>query len=200
MFYKLSFNMDLIDESIKKNDTYIYAETCNIDDIEVAGIKKGFFDKVVYKNKLNIEWPTIEFYYSSLVSKKESDYLLNIKRWPIVHIRVKKALEEANVGGVKYYPISLIDVCTGDVNNNYCLLYIENFIDAYDMSKSEYKYNEKYKFYTFIPKKTYLNFDICKNYSIFRSDKNVSSIYVSDSFCSIIKEKGFVGFVFEQQL
>ena len=33
-------------------------------------------------------------------------------------------------------------------------MYIKNFIDAFDMEKSKYRYNEKYDFYTFIPKET----------------------------------------------
>lgn len=42
-----------------------------------------------------------------------------------------------------------------EINQNYVLMYIENFMDAFDMKRSKYKYNEKYDFYTFLPKETY---------------------------------------------
>ena len=37
-------------------------------------------------------------------------------------------------------------------------MYIANFIDAFDMEKSKYKYNEKYDFYTFMPMETFLTY------------------------------------------
>ena len=45
-------------------------------------------------------------------------------------------------------------------------MYMENFIDAFDMERSKYKYNAKYDFYTFILKETYLNQSICLEYDI----------------------------------
>lgn len=39
------------------------------------------------------------------------------------------------------------------------------------MEKSQYKYNEKYNFYTFVPKKTFLNINNCREYDIFRAEK-----------------------------
>lgn len=62
---------------------------------------------------------------------------------------------------------------TKKVNTNYVLMYIENFIDAFDMEKSKYKYNEKYDFYTFMPKAAYLNSSVCSEYDIFRCSKSV---------------------------
>ena len=44
MFYKLSFDMERIDESIKGRTNTIYAETTNMDEIEYEDVKKGFFD------------------------------------------------------------------------------------------------------------------------------------------------------------
>lgn len=190
--------MDLIDESIQNNNSYIYAETCNIDDIEVNGIKKGFFDKIILKKDMCIDWPDIEFYYSSKVSRKESDYLLNIKRWPIIHARVKNVLESNNIKGIKFYPIKLIDVCTQEVNENYYVMYIENFIDAFDMDKSGYKYNEKYNVYTFIPQQIFMNLDVCREYDIFRADKSVAGIYVSEKISDILKND-FIGFKLDEQ-
>ena len=190
--------MDLIDETIKNNENYIYAESCNMDDIEVNEIKKGFFDKIILKKDLSIEWPEVEFYYSSKVSSKESDYLLNVKRWPIIHTRVKEIFERKNINGIKFYPIKLIDVCTQDVNKNYFVMYVENFIDAFDMNKSNYKYNEKYNVYTFIPQQIFMNFDECRKYDIFRADKSVAGIYVSDKICDILKDN-FIGFKLVEQ-
>ncbi len=88
MFYKLAFDMDYIDESIKKGSSMIYAEATNMDEISYKDIKKGFFDNIIFTPRIIDKWPDVEFYYSSRVSVLESDYLMNIKRWPIVHARV----------------------------------------------------------------------------------------------------------------
>lgn len=199
MFYKLMFDMDNIDESIKSGTNAIYAETTNMDEIVYKDIKKGFFDNIILAPRVISEWPNVEFYYSSKVSVLESDYLLNIKRWPIIHIRVMKEFNREGITGVQYFPIKLVDVVTQKINQNYVLMYIENFIDAFDMDKSKYKYNEKYDFYTFIPEETYLNKNICSGYDIFRCSKSVSSIYVSEKMRKIIEHHQWTGFDFYEQ-
>lgn len=42
MYYKLTFNHDLIDESIDNGTYPIYAEVSNLKEIEYPGIKQGF--------------------------------------------------------------------------------------------------------------------------------------------------------------
>lgn len=86
---------------------------------------------------------------------------MNIKRWPIVHARVTETFTETGIKGIQYCPVKLVDVITQEINQNYVLMYIENFIDAFDMKRSKYKYNEKYDFYTFLPKETYLDRSLC---------------------------------------
>ena len=195
-YFKMTFDMDMLDEAVSDGNPFIYAATCNLDEIEVEGIKKGFFDRIILRKISNIDWPKMIFYYSSLVSKRESDYLVNIKGWPLVHKNVMKELVKNEIKGISFYQVQLIDVCTNGINNNFYLLYIDNFIDAFDMEKSLYKYNEKYDLYTFIPKKTYLNMDNCESYDIFRADKSVSSIYVSEKIKNIIEIGKFTGFKF----
>lgn len=199
MFYKLSFNMDRVDESIKNGVNTIYAETTNIDKIEYEGVKKGFFDNIILTPCSIDNWPNVEFYYSSKASNLESDYLLNVKRWPIVHIRVMEMFNKKGVKGLQYFPIKLIDVVTQNVNTNYVLMYIVNFIDAFDMKKSKYKYNEKYDFYTFVPKETFLDQSICSDYDIFRCSKSVAAIYVSDKIKKIVEDNHWIGFTFYEQ-
>ncbi len=199
MFYKLSFDMDRIDESIKDGTNTIYAETTNMDEIEYEDIKKGFFDNIILAPRTINEWPNVEFYYSSKVSELESDYLLNVKRWPIVHIRVMEEFNKNGITGIQYFPIKLIDVVSQRVNTDYTLMYIENFIDAFDMDRSKYKYNEKYNFYTFIPMKTYLSKDICSKYDIFRCSKSVAAIYVSEKIRKIVIGNQWIGFSFYEQ-
>lgn len=200
MFYKLLFDMDRIDESIKNGENTIYAERTNIDEIEYEDIKKGFFDNVILSSRNINNWPNVEFYYSSKASDLESDYLLNIKRWPIVHIRVMEEFNKRGITGLQYFPVRLIDVVTQKINTNYVLMYIVNFIDAFDMEKSKYKYNEKYDFYTFIPKETYLNKSVCSQYDIFRCSKSVAAIYVSEKIKRIVEDNHWVGFTFYEQL
>ena len=172
LFYKLAFDMDYVDESIKTGASTIYAEATNMDEIVYHDIKKGFFDKIILTSHKIEDWPNVEFYYSSKASNIENDYLINIKRWPIIHKKVMNKLVETKVRGVEYYPIKLVDIVTNQVNENYVLMYTCNFIDAYDMEKSQYKYNEKYDFYTFIPNKTFMNYEVCSDYDIFRCSKN----------------------------
>ena len=88
---------------------------------------------------------------------------------------------------------------TQKINTNYVLMYVVNFIDAFDMEKSKYKYNEKYDFYTFTPKETYLNKRICLGYDIFRCLKSVSSIYVSEQIKKIVENNHWIGFAFYEQ-
>lgn len=191
--------MERIDEAIKNGTNTIYAETTNMDEIEYFDIKKGFFDNIIL-SETNIEdWPNVEFYYSSQASNLESDYLLNIKRWPIIHKRVKEELEVENIKGINYFPIKLIDVVTQEVNNHYFLMYVNNFIDAYDMDKSQYKYNEKYNFYTFMPHETYLDDKVCCQHDIFRCKKSVAPLYVSEKIKKLVERNNWIGFDFYKQ-
>ena len=199
MFYKLLFDMDRIDESIKKKANTIYAETTNMDEIVYEDVKKGFFDNIILAPRTINNWPNVEFYYSSIASNLESDYLLNVKRWPIIHVRVMEEFIKREIKGLQYFPIKLVDVVTQKINQNYVLMYIENFIDAFDMEKSKYKYNAKYDFYTFIPKETYLNQRVCLEYDIFRCSKSVAAIYVSDKIKQIVELNNWIGFAFNEQ-
>lgn len=199
MFYKLSFDMDRVDESIEEGTNTIYAETANMDEIEYEDVKKGFFDNIILAPRSISNWPNVEFYYSSKVSNLEGEYLLNVKRWPIVHVRVMEEFNKKGIKGLQYFPVKLIDVVTQKVNTNYVLMYVVSFIDAFDMEKSKYKYNEKYDFYTFIPKETYLNKSVCMEHDIFRCSKSVASIYVSEQIKKIVEDNHWIGFAFYEQ-
>lgn len=61
MFYKLSFDMDMVDESIKDGANTIYAETTNMDEIEYEDVKKGFFDNIILAPRSINNWPNVEF-------------------------------------------------------------------------------------------------------------------------------------------
>lgn len=199
MFYKLSFDMDRVNESIEEGINTIYAEATNLDEIEFQDIKKGYFDNIILEPHSIKNWPNVEFYYSSKVSNLESEYLLNVKRWPIVHVRVMEEFNKKGIKGLQYFPVKLIDVVTQSVNTNYVLMYVVNFIDAFDMEKSKYKYNAKYDFYTFVPKETYLNKSVCLKHDIFRCSKSVASIYVSERIKRIVEENHWIGFAFYKQ-
>lgn len=199
MFYKLSFDMDRVDESIEDGTNTIYAETTNMDEIEYEDVKKGSFDNIILAPRSINNWPNVEFYYSSNVSNLEGEYLLNVKRWPIVHVKVMEEFNKREIKGLQYFPVKLIDVVTQKVNTNYVLMYVVNFIDAFDMEKSKYKYNDKYNFYTFIPQETYLNKYVCLEHDIFRSSKSAASIYVSEKIKKIVEDNHWIGFVFYEQ-
>lgn len=199
MVYKMEFDMDRIDGAIKEGKNTIWAEATNMGEIVYEDIKKGFFHNIILAPRIIHNWPNVEFYYSSNASNLESDYLLNIKRWPIVHIRVMNEFIKKEIKGVQYYPIKLVDVITQEVNNNFVLMYIENFIDAFDMKKSKYRYNKEHDFYTFIPKETYIDELVCSKYDIFRCIKSVAGIYVSEKIKQIADENAWIGFSFFEQ-
>lgn len=196
MIYKLMFDMNRIDDSIANGTNTIYAEKTNMDNIEYEGIKKGFFDNIILSDIDINKWPEVEFYYSSIASDVDSGLLLNIKRWPIVHKTVKDEFEKNKIIGVQYFPIKLIDMVSGKINSNYFLMYVKNFIDAYDMKKSKYKYNEKYKIYTFMPNGIVMNEENCAKYDIFRCNKDKACLYVSEKIKKIVDDNQWIGFCF----
>lgn len=201
MIYKLSFDMERIDSAIIEGTNTIFAEKSNLNEIEYPGIKKGFFTNTIFYREANeiLDWPNIEFYYSSLASNLESEYLLNASRWPIVHKKVQEEFTRQQIEGIQYLPINLIDVVTNNVNKNYVVMNILNFIDAIDLEKSEFIYIEKYDAYSFLPHATYLDKEICRNYDIFRAIKSPEAVYVSQKVKNIIEENNWVGFDFYRQ-
>ena len=197
-YYKMNFDMETYDNLLAE-EGYIYSDSCNIEDIEVAGVKKGYFNNIIFKSSFDFSWPRVEFYYDSKEADKESDFLGNVVRWPVVHKKVKEAIVNNEIQGISFLPVYLVDIRTKEVSSNYFLLFIHNFIDAFDMEKSQYKYNQKYDFYTFIPKKTYINNENCSEYDVFRADKSPSMIFVSEKLKKIIEDNKFKGFVFSLQ-
>lgn len=196
MFYEIHYDMDKIDERALIGKQYIYAEKNNFSELDLKYSFKGGFRYSIVQPSLDIIWPNVKFYYSSKVSSLESDYLLNTSRWPLVHKRVKETFEKEGIKGVRFYPIVLVDVVTNVENINYFVMYIENFLEAYDMDKSKFRYLEKYNAYVFIPKCTFLSRHICDKHDIFRCSQNVSCIYISEKLYEIIVRKKFSGFKF----
>lgn len=188
--------MERDNEAIKTGTNTIYAEKSNLKEIEYPGFKVGYFSNIIFSDCDIKEWPETIFYYSSKASNLESDFLINIVKWPIIHLRVMQKLQDAGIEGIRYLPVKLYDVVTDCINQNYMVMYITNFIDGYDLKKSEYKYFEKYDYYTFLPGKTFLNQVVCNGYDIFRCTKNKPAIYVSQKFKDIIDANHFIGFQF----
>ena len=197
-FYELEFDMERIDKAIECGTNTIFAETSNLDEIEFEGEKKGFFHLIIYHQRTIENWPDVRFYYDSRGSALESEYLLNVERWPIIHRRVMEAFQQQGIEGIEYYPIKLIDIVTQNVNTNYVVMYITNFIDGYDMEKSEYDYDEKYDHYIFLPIATYMNQSVCEKYDIFRCTKSTVRIYVSERIKKIVEENQWIGFEFDE--
>ncbi|MFV0382116.1 MAG: imm11 family protein [Breznakia sp.] len=201
MFYKLTWDMERIDQAIEEKNNTIYAQKSNLENIEYSGVKTGFFSNIIYNKKgSKIEnWPEVEFYYSSKASNLENEYLLNIVRWPIIHKKVMEVFNSNKISGIQYLPIKLIDVVTNKVNENYMVMNVLNFIEAYDMEKSDFTYNEKYDVYSFLPKGIILDENICKNYDVFRCSKDFVDMYISQKVKDIIDEHNWIGFEFYPQ-
>ena len=83
-----------------------------MDEIEYEGVKKGFFHNVILTPRTIRDWPEVIFYYSSKASGLESDYLLNIRSWPVVHVRVMEEFKKRGIRGVQYLAVKLVDVAT----------------------------------------------------------------------------------------
>jgi len=199
MIYKLVFDMERIDSSIKEGCNTIFAQKDNLDKIEYENINNGFFIHIIDNGVKITNWTNIEFYYSSIASNLESDYLLNSSSWPLVHQRVKDTLIKNEIEGIQYLPINLIDAVNGDINNHYYVMNILNSIEAIDMNKSKYDYEEEYDAYFFEPNAVYFDEEICKDHDIFRACKSPQAIYVSDKFKSIVEREDWIGFYFYPQ-
>ena len=197
MFYQMRYDMDGVDRRLSAGESFIYAEDDNLDEIVYDGIKQGFFHTIILKNVSIDKWPRVAFYYSSKASGRESDFLCNARNWPLVHAKVKTMFETNGIRGVSFYPIALVDVVSNQVNKNYYLLFVHSFIDAYDLEKSEYKYNVKYKLYTFLPHKTYLDQETCSSFDIFRCRHHPAVVYISQKLADLVR--AFTGFSFIPQ-
>ena len=78
---------------------------------------------------------------------------------------------------------------------------ILNFIEAIDMDKSEYTYEEEFDAYFFLPHTTYFNEKMCQNFDFFRDIREIVPIYVSQKIKDIIEKEEWIGFdFFEQQM
>lgn len=196
MYYKLTFNHDLIDESIDNGTYPIYAEVSNLKEIEYPGIKQGFFRNIFFEtNGREItNWPVVDFYYSSKVSTLENEYLSNVNNWLIVHKKVKKEFEKQKIQGIQYLPVRVVDVLTHSVSHNYYAVNILNWIDGIDMEASEWEYEEEDDAYFFEPKGMVLDEQKCEGYDIFRCTKDAICIFVSEKIKKIFEKNNWQWF------
>jgi hypothetical protein len=199
MFYSLTLNGEKYEASLEDGTNPIFARETNLDEIVYKDIKKGWFRTIVMRQEKIEDWPNVEFYYDSTESNLETEYLLNVANWPVIHIKVMKKFIEMGIEGLRFFPIKLIDTITGNLSSNYVLMYIENFIEAYDMERSKYEYNEKYDFYFFWPNATYMNVEVCSQYDIFKCVKEEATIYVSQRVKDAIEENHWDWFSFYKQ-
>ena len=196
MYYKLTFNHDLIDESIDNGTYPIYAEVSNLKEIEYPGIKQGFFRNIFFEtNGREItNWPVVDFYYSSKVSTLENEYLSNVNNWLIVRKKVKKEFEKQKIQGIQYLPVRVVDVLTHSVSHNYYAVNILNWIDGIDMEASEWEYEEEDDAYFFEPKGMVLDEQKCEGYDIFRCTKDTICIFVSEKIKKIFEKNNWQWF------
>ena len=196
MYYKLTFNHDLIDESIDNGTYPIYAEVSNLKEIEYPGIKQGFFRNIFFEtNGIEItNWQVLDFYYSSKVSTLENEYLSNVNNWLIVHKKVKKEFEKQKIQGIQYLPVRVVDVLTHSVSHNYYAVNILNWIDGIDMEASEWEYEEEDDAYFFEPKGMVLDEQKCEGYDIFRCTKDTICIFVSEKIKKIFEKNNWQWF------
>ena len=196
MYYKLTFNHDLIDESIDNGTYPIYAEVSNLKEIEYPGIKQGFFRNIFFvtNGREITNWPVVDFYYSSKVSTLENEYLSNVNNWLIVHKKVKKEFEKQKIQGIQYLPVRVVDVLTHSVSHNYYAVNILNWIDGIDMEASEWEYEEEDDAYFFEPKGMVLDEQKCEGYDIFRCTKDTICIFVSEKIKKIFEKNNWQWF------
>ena len=196
MYYKLTFNHDLIDESIDNGTYPIYAEVSNLKEIEYPGIKQGFFRNIFFEtNGREItNWPVVDFYYSSKVSTLENEYLSNVNNWLNEQKKVKKEFEKQKIQGIQYLPVRVVDVLTHSVSHNYYAVNILNWIDGIDMEASEWEYEEEDDAYFFEPKGMVLDEQKCEGYDIFRCTKDTICIFVSEKIKKIFEKNNWQWF------
>ena len=120
---------------------------------------------------------------------------MNVCGWPVVSSKAKGVFESSCINGVEFLPIRIVDISGTHINNNdYYLLYTSNFIDAYDMDKSDYRYIERYNIYSFNPMKIVFDDNACKKFDIFRCIKDITPLYISSRLHDIIIMNQLTGF------
>ena len=199
MFYELLDNDDLLDEPVGGIKRPIYAAESNLDDVEYKDVKKGYFSHLIADGKKLDSLPELKFYYSSKVSSLKTEYLINHEQWPIVHEKVMKEFKSLKLSHIQYIPITLIDIDTNQECHEYYAMNILDCIEAIDLEKSEYDYDEEFNVYWFMPRSIYLNRSACSGHNIFRATKHSASLYVSEKVKSIIENHNWIGFAFRKE-
>ncbi|GHU62683.1 hypothetical protein FACS189418_4530 [Clostridia bacterium] len=193
MFYQVLFSRNHEDISAD--------EITHIEDPDAAHLKEldypEWFRSVMGTGKIE-NWENVKFYYHSRRTKLNEEYLINSYRCPIVHKKVIDVLKQEGIQGIEALSLSLIDQDSQLVNENYALLNILNFIEAYDMSKSKYMYIDKYQFYSFLPEDIVLDQKVCESFDIFRCKQDKMRIYVSEKVKNIIEKNSWQGFLFQK--
>ena len=172
MFYELLDNDDLLDEPAGGVKRPIYAAESNLDDVEYKDVKKGYFSHLIADGKKLENLPELKFYYSSKVSGLKNEYLINHAQWPIVHEKVMEEFKNLELSHIQYIPITLVDIDTNQENHEYYAMNILDCIEAIDLEKSKYDYDEEFNVYWFMPRSIYLNPSACSGHDIFRATKH----------------------------
>lgn len=194
--YKMSCDVDYYEKVFNARKQNIYAYKSNIPEIsKKAGRDCSHLD---FSPGLNELLEDVVFFCETDNSLQSYNYLNNVHGWPIVHERVKDLLTEEHIRGVLFFPLRIIHDKSGLPEHGFYLLYTSNFIEAYDMERSMYKYLEKYNAYMFFPMKTVFVESECSQYDIFRCVKDPVPLYVSQRFYEIIKSAGYEGFSFHK--
>lgn len=183
--------------TLDRKKDFIFLSKSNLKEIELFGHKKGYFSFFQITEHFGFsdeQFPLINFYYDNDTKKQMADYISNINNWSIVSGRVVEKLQNLSINGVKFFKVNLIENTTKAVNTDYYFMYIENFIDAYDMDKSKYNYFEDTDSYSFLPMDIVLSKENCSSYDIFRCLKNKQAIYLSRKLKDVILSEGWTGF------
>ena len=122
-----------------------------------------------------------------------TDYICNDFGWLIVSNKSRKAFENADMTGIQYLPLNIINKDTGMALEEYYVANVCKLIEAVDMGQSEYieLMPGKYVFVSFAVKEEKIS-----DFDIFRLKENDVQIFVSEKFKNIIKSNKLTGFDF----
>lgn len=97
----------------------------------------------IQQNRLNIgkvfeQWDSrFEFYYDEQEGNEWSDYLANDKGWFVVSDKLRKVMLELNIE-IQFLPVSIRNINSNIVSNNYYIANIIKVVDALCLDKSTY--------------------------------------------------------------
>lgn len=183
-YYKLAFNSDIE----KDEDAVCYSDE---DFMQANNIKPNDIHLCEYLSPMPSPLP---FTFESSKGNEFNDVVPNDNAWFIISNRIRDALQEAECTNVSFVPVSIKDLDTDNVYNNYSLLLVNNYVDALDLDNSDYNIFRTKDIEMLSITKYALNEERCNNLDFICIEKSKYATFISKKVADILDNSKCVGF------